>query len=151
MKKILTIVSVALTLFVSSAVFTSCSKDSSDGTPLIEKIIGNWEINTVTVEVMGQKMQMTAEEAIEMAKQQAGSSNVTIIDQYLTIEEGSINGYDFVLDGKNVKQIFGMDVAEIEGLKVTVEQAKANSFIFRYDFGSMLKEDLKYVRNTAIR
>lgn len=151
MKKFLTVVSVALTLFVSSAVFTSCSKDSSDGTPLIEKIIGNWEINTVTVEVMGQKMQMTAEEAIEMAKQQAGSSNVTIIDQYLTIEEGSINGYDFVLDGKNVKQIFGMDVAEIEGLKVTVEQAKANSFIFRYDFGSMLKEDLKYVRQISYK
>lgn len=146
MKKLFFVINTLIAVSVLLVSFSSCSKEGDGDGELIEQLIGTWDINSVTVEIMGQTMSISADEAIQMAKDAAGGNNTYIIDQTLNISEGSINGYEFVLRGKKVVKYLGMDTSEIDGLTLTVENVTSNSFILRYKFDGTLKEDLKYVR-----
>ena len=136
---------VALALIFSSPVFfSSCGKDGDDnGDTLIEKLIGTWKLNQVTVNAMGQTTTMSAEEAMDLVRSMLGTNNVVFYDETLVITSTTINGYSFELSGKKLVSFGG---SAVEGMTITVRDVKSDSFILRYDFGSSLIEDMLYVR-----
>ncbi|MDE7411868.1 MAG: hypothetical protein K2M94_07505 [Paramuribaculum sp.] len=91
-----------LALFTCSAGFlSSCSDDeeSPSGDALIEKLQGNWIFEKMKMNVLGQTIEMTAD---DLRNSPGVGSNVDFYDESLSFNGTKVNGKSYKVDGNRV-------------------------------------------------
>lgn len=158
MKDKLLYLALIISLMAMPLVLTSCGDDldepSGDGD--VSLLMGDtWQFEKATINVLGQKIEMSYDDVLKYMKEQAGTDKVVILDEKIRFTEnemffvntGDRVAYHYYSNGKFWCE--GMDDIVGMVISMSIPRLTNNELVFRYKLsfsGLSISSDFYYKR-----